>query len=218
MEVTARTRAQGDCSDSHAEHPNWFYMKSILASVLVAAAMLSIPNRADAQLAVGFKYMFNEPIVADTGYAEFAKFAPIGRYGGGPQSCLSPTPGVGQPDNVLFAPAMNQRKIDIYLFYDYAPAKLLTNVQIIRHESPLPMRDSASNDLVTDPFTALTDHTVFLLDLVDSTMVAYNRRGGVAQRGVAGKLSDLRKLPLVQETLQQIDESTRLCRMHVSQK
>lgn len=60
--------------------------------------------------------------------------------------------------------------------------------------------------------TPLTAHSIFLVDLGDNTIAAYNRRGGISERGVIARLVDVRTLPLVQETFGQIDDALKLCK------
>lgn len=186
-------------------------MRALLSAIVIASLCSLVPRTGHAQLVLSYKYMYNESVDADTGRAHWLKFAPVGPSGGKPQKCLSYSPVLtALPDNVLYAPKWEQVKADIYLWY--TPSEVLSHVQIIRHEAALPIRDSTgSGELIIDPFTPLTGHTIFLVDFGDSTIVAYNRRDGVPQRGVVAKLADVRTLPLVQETLHQIDAARDLC-------
>lgn len=181
-------------------------------TAIAAVILFSVPiGTANAQLIVGGRYMYNEIVPADSARADWLKFKPVGSSGGLADKCLSyGEPTFGFPDRLLYAPSWYERKSEMHLFYNYDPKVALSHVQIIRHDPPLPVRDSTSQ-FVIDGFTPLTSHTVFLVDLIDSTMIAYNRIGGKPQRGVAGKISAVRDLPFVQETLKLIDESWALC-------
>lgn len=186
-------------------------MRALLSAIVLASIVSLAPRTAHTQLVLAFKYMYNEPVATDTGRAHWSKFVPVGPSGGSLQKCLSGSPPlIGTPDHTLFAPSWEQIRTELYLWY--TPSKAISHVQIFRHEIPLPIRDSTgSGQLIIDPFTPLTGHTIFLVDFGDSTIVAYNRRGGVPQRGVVAKLADVRTLPLVQETLSQIDEARDKC-------
>ena len=186
-------------------------MRALLSAIVVASIVSLVPHSAYAQLVVGFKYQYNEKVDVDTGRAPWSKFVPVGPTGGGLQACLSWSPLlVGLPDYTLYAPSWEQRKTEIYLWY--TPSKAISHAQVIRHEAPLPIRDtSGTGELVIDPLTPLTGHTILLVDFGDSTITAYNRRGGLPQRGVVAKLADVRTLPIVQETFGQIDESRDKC-------
>lgn len=186
-------------------------MSTLRSAIIFALLCGSLGRSAHSQTVVAMKYLWNEPVMADTGRAAWLNFAPVGPSGGSPHQCLTWAPAlIGLPDYMLLAPSWEQRKAEFYLWY--TPKGALSHVQMFRHEAPLPVRDTTgSRELVIDPFTPLTGHTVFLIDFGDSTIVAYNRRGGVPQRGVVAKIADVRKVPMVEETLRQIDEAWAMC-------
>lgn len=188
-------------------------MRHTIICLTASAAILASACPLQAQLVIGYKYQYNDAIAADTGRAAWSKFNPIATSGGNPETCSSSSSGVvGAADNVSYAPTPEQRKAEIYLWYE--PSKGLSRAQIIRHEEPLPIRESSGpRELIVDPFTLLTNHTVLLVDFGDSTITAYNRRETSPQLGVVARLGEVMALPLVKETIGQIDEAKRLCRM-----
>lgn len=180
-----------------------------LVSGLVSASM---PRELSSQVLVfSHKYFINEDIRVDSGRGPWVRFKAVGSSRGSPQQCLSWSPSLsGLPDRTLYAPSWGQRQSEIHLWF--ASGDSLSRAQIIRHEADLPLRDpSDSTKFVIDPITPLIGHTVFLIDLSDSTITAYNRGTDGPQRGVAARLAEVADLATVRETLNQLAEARKLC-------
>ncbi len=181
------------------------------ATMLVALQLVAVSSAGAQGVLIAPRFLYFDTVTFAESQVAWQRFRPVSGLAGMPVRCYRPEPYLpGMPEFHLLVPAWEQRQTNIFLWSGVDGSSF--RAQVVRHRQPLPITSSVPGaESVIDPITKLTDHTVISVDYGDRTISAYNLEAGRATTGVTAEIGRVDSLPLVRESLEQIEIAKKLC-------
>ncbi len=179
--------------------------------MLAALQSVALATAGAQDILIAPRFLYFDTVTFKESQAAWKQFRPGAGSGGLPARCYRPDPPLpGMPEYDLLVPAWERTETHMFLW----PGEDGTSfrAQLVRHRKPLPIvSGTLGTERVVDPITKLTDHTVISIDFGDRSISVYNIEAGRSTTGVSAEIGRVDSLPLVRESLEQVEAARRLC-------